>query len=260
MIMFRIHLRTQILTSLSIAVAIALLLAITAATPPPAQGVKISPIGHPVWKPVDFHLFSAPIGTAQSGYAEFLDTALAILPAPNHAFHPELGIGPGIPHPPPYNTEVAEGVAAEGFHEGIRFNPDEFSNGMGVWLVWMNVPAPGEKGSSPDFASGPIIPNSIFPIHVEADTFHNGRLFNDFLASFDAPALDQNLNPPFDVDGHSHFPIFIADNADFGPEGTKLNGSYLYRITMLDASGNGWKIEARFVVIPGNVELLTSNE
>jgi hypothetical protein len=42
--------------------------------PPPAHGVQLMRIGNPKWKPVDFHLFSAPIGTAPA-YAEFLQTA-----------------------------------------------------------------------------------------------------------------------------------------------------------------------------------------
>jgi hypothetical protein len=50
--------------------------------PGEAQGVWSTPIGNPTWRPVDFHLFSAPIGTAETGYAEFLETALAILPSP----------------------------------------------------------------------------------------------------------------------------------------------------------------------------------
>jgi hypothetical protein len=220
------------------------------AGPPPAQGVRLAPIGNPTWKPVDFHLFSAPVGTADTGYAEFSATVLALLPPPNHEPHPDLGVGPGAPHSPPYDSELATGIAEAGFHEGVRFNSSEFSNGNGVWLVWMNVPAPGTTGSSPDFASGPIIPNSLFPIHVSELTSHNGKVFDLFPTEFSVPPLDGNLDPPFDVDGHSHVPIFIADNADFGPPGAKLGGSYEYQITMIDRSGNGWRIQAHFAVAP----------
>jgi hypothetical protein len=96
--------------------------------------VELTRIGHPTWKPVDFHLFSAPVGTADSGYAEFGDTALGLL-EPNHVYHADLFIGPGQPHRPPYDTEFARGVAKKGYHQGRRFNPAEFSNGYGVWLV-----------------------------------------------------------------------------------------------------------------------------
>ena len=219
---------------------------VMAATPPPTLGVKISPIGNPTWRPVDFHLFSAPVGTAESGYAEFGETMLALLPPPNHVANPFLGVGPGAPHQPPYDSELAAGVTALGFHEGVQFRTAEFSNGMGVWVVWMNIPAPGITGSSPDFVSGPIIPNSLFPIHDEGNDYHNGAFFS-FMGSFDVPALDQI---GFNVDGHSHFPVFFADNADFGPPGANLNGSYQYQFTIVDATGNGWRIEAHFTVTP----------
>ena len=206
-------------------------------------------MGNPTWKPADLHLFSAPVGTADTGYAEFGETALAILPPPNHVFNPTLLVGPGAPHQPPYTSEMAQGVAALGYHQGVRFSRSEFSNGMGVWLTWMTVPAPGTAGSSPDFDSGPIIPNSLFPIHVEGVSLHNGQMFNPWLASFDVPALDQ-IDPPFLVDGSSHFPVHIADNADFGPPGAKLRGSYVFRLQITDATGNGWKVEAHFAVGP----------
>lgn len=222
--------------------------ALAAGGPPPAQGVHITPIGSPTWRPVDFHLFSAPIGVAPD-YAGFGETAFGILPEPNHTYHPDLFVGPGQPHDPPYDQEMADGVAAQGFREGVRFSQAEFSNGMAVYTVWMTVPFPGTTGSSPDFAAGPIIPNSLFPIHVEGISTHNGKMFDPWLTAFDVPALDENLDPPFDVDGHSHVPIFIADNADFGPGGN-LRGSYTYQLTMLDATGNGWLVEAHFAIAP----------
>jgi hypothetical protein len=212
--------------------------------------VRLTPIGHPTWKPVDFHLFSAPIGTVASGYAEFYTTMQNLLPPPNHVRNDAFGgVGPGAPHQPPYNTELAQGVANLGYHEGQPFNPSEFSNGNGVWLAWMTVPNPGTTGSSPDFASGPIIPNSLFRIHIYGVTIRNNASFNPYVADFKVPALDATIDPLFDgVEGHSHFPVFIADNMDFGPAGTKPQGSYEYQIKMMDQQGNGWSIVARFTV------------
>ena len=218
----------------------------------PAAGPNVTPviavpIGTPTWKPVDFHLFSAPVGTAASGYAEFGETMQALLPPPFYAPHPNLGIGPGAPHSPPYNADLAHGVSNLGYHEGLLFQASEFSNGAGIWLAWMTVPTHGATGSSPDFASGPIIPNALFPIHVYGSDRHNGKPFS-VLADFEVPPLDASLTPPFNVDGHSHFPTFIADNADFGPAGAKLPGLYEYRIVMIDRLGNGWRIEAAFAM------------
>lgn len=223
--------------------------AVTAwAAPPPAQGVRVTPIGTPIWGLSDFHLFSAPIGTAASGYAEFADTSLALLPEPNHTFNPALLVGPGVAHPPPYSSELRNGVAALGFHEGVQFKTREFTAPAGIYLVFMVVPAPGVTGSSPDFASGPIIPNTIFPIDVVGTNAHNGKPFS-FLGHAVVPPLDGTIGAPFDgLDGHSHFPMFWADNADFGPPGAKLDGTYRFSITMLDSQGNGYVIEAHYTL------------
>ena len=179
---------------------------------------------------------------------EFGTTQATLLPEPNHAEHPDLGIGPGAPHGPSYRHEISDGVANAGYETGRCFTPEQFSEGAGIYAVWMVVPD-GRRtiGSSPDFARGPIIPNDLFPIHVHAASYRNGQPFATETATFDVPALD-DVDPPFLVDGHSHLPVFIADNADFGPPGTPLPGSYTYDIIMLDNTGSGWSIIVSFVI------------
>ena len=215
-----------------------------------AGNVKAKPIGKPVWKPTDLNLFTAPIGTLDSGYAEFGETQVAILPEPNHRPHPALGIGPGAPHVGPYNHEIRQGLKSLGLHHRGRFTVEDFSDGNGVWLAYMVVPrrrGSAPQGSSPDYDFGPIIPNSLFPIDLTGSAERFGEPFS-ILAAFSVPPLDSSLVPSFDVDGHSHFPIFIADNIDFGPPGVDPAGRYEWTIRMLDESGNGWDITARFAV------------
>lgn len=201
------------------------------------QGIHISQLGSPTWKPVDFHLFSAPVGP---GFSEAIATLQSLLPPPNHELHPQLTIGPGDPHQPPYDTELAAGVASQGFREAVHFTQAEFTGENGIFAAWMNVPAPGTIGSSPDFASGPIIDNDLFPIHVSSVSIHNGKEFGPFEA--DVIALDG-------VDGHSHFPQFAIDSFEFYP-GTKINGSYRQVLDMIDRTGNGWRIEIHVTVTP----------
>jgi hypothetical protein len=213
------------------------------------SSIRLTPIGKPSWKPVDLHLFSAPIGTAETGYAEFSVEQGLLLPPPNHVPVDGLGIGPGVAHKPPYNKEFRNGIRSLGLHEGSRFGADEFSAGSGVWLVWMTVPRPGERGSSPDFDRGPIIPNRLFPIAVSGSTFRGGQPFSTPF-EFHVPPLDGSAVPQFDVDGHSHFPVFFADNRDFGPQGVDTDpvGRYIWHMKMVDTSKQGWKIDATFVV------------
>jgi hypothetical protein len=226
--------------------------AVQAAAHPATTSVILWSIGHPKWKPVDFNEFAAPIGTADEGYDRFFTLMGRILPPPNHLPNEALGyggIGPGAPHPPPYTHEISDGLAPMGFHHGIRFSQSEFSNGMGVYIAWMTVPYHGSTGSSPDYDSGPIIPNSLFPIHITGVTYHNGELFNQWLVDVTVPPTTE-MTPVFNtnVDGHSHFPMWVADNADFGPSGTDLRGTYHYSIDMVDSSGNGWHMNVFFTV------------
>ena len=114
----------------------------------------------------------------------------------------------------------------------------------------MAVPDPGTVGSSPDFAAGPIIPNSLFPISVSGTATRNGTVFDPALANFSVPPLTIEIDPRFAVDGHSHFPLFVVTNQDFGPQGVSLRGRYEYQLTLTDAAGNGWKLRVRFAVGP----------
>ncbi len=209
--------------------------------------VIVTTVGAPTFVPTDFHMFAAPIGTEATDYAEFGQTMQAILPPPNHVSNPILGIGPGAPHAGPYDQEIGQGVAANGFVEATTFPTTDYSNGAGVFLAFMLVPGPGSStGSSPDFASGPIIPNALFPLTIDGETFTNGTL-NDSLGQFQVPAIDQV--PGFsDLEGHSHIPFFFADNFELAMQ--PVTGDYEYRISLLDAAGNGYQIVAPFQVVP----------
>jgi hypothetical protein len=229
---------------------VAFSIAVVVAQWSPAATIEATSFGAPAWEPVDFNMFSAAIGTEATGYAESLETVLSLLPEPKHRQHDQLGVGPGDPHDPPYDGELSAGVANLGFQRRSVFSPFEFSNGQGVYLAFMVVPRPqSATGSSPDFASGPIIQNSLFPIHSSAESRRNGVLFSPQFG-FDVLALDV-VDPPFAVDGHSHFPLFYNENFDFAlnPQAGTA-GSYEFRITLTDQTGAGWEIVAPYQVVP----------
>jgi hypothetical protein len=230
---------------------LASVLALAAIYPVAAAEVTLTPIGTPDWKPVDLHLFSAPIGSGASGYAEFYATLAAILPEPNHVSDPVFGILPGTPHLGPYDQEIGSGVSGLGFAEKTIFSGREFSNGLGIHLAFMLVPTAGSPtGSSADFSSGPIIPNNLIPIHSIASTYRDGVLFST------PGEFDTKL--PTGVEGYSHIPNFYADNLDFALTTGGVVGSYEYRLELTDAAGEGWNIVAPFQVVPepGSLVLL----
>lgn len=222
------------------------LLASGASTTARAAPVTFTAVGTPSYMPTDFHLFTGPIGTAATGYAEFTQTQSDLLPPPNHVPNPVLGIGPGAPHAGPYDKEFAAGVAANGFVDASTFTTAQYSNGKGVYLVFMLVPSAGAPtGSSPDFASGPIMPNASFPLTVNGSNVTNGAV-NDVLSQFQVPPIDQV--PGFEqLDGFSHIPFFFVDNFDFASN--PVPGSYEYQISLIDAAGNGFDITAPFQIV-----------
>jgi len=220
-----------------------------------SQGLaRVKRVGEPIWRPVDFHLFAAPIGSFDNGFAEFFALGGQLLPPPNHIVIPPGVVLPGAAHAPPYDGELAQGVAANGFVDRHSFPASAFSaeSRNGIYLVWMLVPDPGVTGRSPDFASGPIIPNSLFPIIINGIATRNGETFDPvFVADLQVPPLDQNTAPQFaGMEGYSHLPVFTADAQVFGidPANTPPEGRYQYEITIRDLAGNGWDIVAQFVV------------
>jgi hypothetical protein len=245
-------LRIVLLSLLAIGVEVAVVAPLVAADCGQVP-VQIKPIGHPIWKPVDFHVFSTAIGTADDGYAEFSQTLTNLLYPLRHQSCASLGIGPGDPHVgadpnhPTYVHEMEAGMNVMNYADSNVFRAAQFSGDQGVFAVWMVVPNPGTTGSSPDFAAGPIIPNSLFPIHIYGVTYRNNQVWNSGVASFDVPPLNDQLSCPFLVDGHSHFPIFIADSSVFVVGGLPT-GHFEYRVKMTDTTGNGWFITIGFTV------------
>ena len=63
------------------------------------------------------------------------------------------------------------------------------------------------------------------------------------------PPLTPDLEPPFDVDGHSHFPLFVTTNDCVRQAVIDLRGFYRYDYTLVDTTGAGWRVQARFLVV-----------
>jgi uncharacterized protein YjbI with pentapeptide repeats len=212
------------------------------AAPPEIQLTKI---GAPVWKPVDFQLFSAP---ATPFDQEFGQVYGALLP-----YDTPLATT-YIPHAPPYDTELSAGMIAGGYVSQSVFTPDAITlHPNGVYFAYMLVPAPGITGSSRDFAAGPVIPNSLFPLAANYDVWLDGVLVDR------APGADA-ITPvqPRDVghDGTSHLESLQVfwhpwdDDLTVGPL-----GSYDLRASLRDVGGSGWDIVAQFrVAFPGDYD------
>jgi hypothetical protein len=102
------------------------------------------------------------------------------------------------------------------------------------------VPDPGIIGSSRDFASGPVIPNSLSPIEESVDTWKNGTLIFD---NEDTVLGVRPTDQPHD--GWSH----RVRGLSYWNRGANALGDWEFRWSLRDAEGNGWDIVAPFRVV-----------
>lgn len=189
--------------------------------------VQLTRVGNPIWSPTDPHLFAAQADT---------DTAFNAVA--------DLVIGPKVPRDPPYDNELADHLASAGFHDATNFLPSDIDGQpSGIYFAYALVPDPGTTGSSFDFASGPIIPNSLFPLTFDHDLLRNGIIV-------DPDVFDDQVPPFAGFAGHSHIKFLVESDASFFPPGTDLPGSWEYRSLLRDKGGNGWDIVAPFQVVP----------
>jgi hypothetical protein len=184
-------------------------------------------VGNPIWRPADINLFAAPADT----FDAFLSVTDSIL------------VATAPPSNPPYDDIITAGLASAGYQDASIFLESNI-NGQpsGVYYAYVLEPDPGETGSSLDFASGPIIPNRLFPLTDDTDLLRNGIIVD--------PVFDAEYSAVAGFDGYSHTTAFNASHAGFFPPGTELSGTYEFRTILRDAESNGWNITVPFEVVP----------
>ena len=131
---------------------------------------------------------------------------------------------PGNPHPGPYATEIAEGVAAAGFVTTNVFTLDEIEFGSLVTPFQLIPDVDAPNGPSPDYSSGPVIPNEVFPITWTQNLLWEGKkIFSEdgrttVEALTDLGSVFTNDGQTYDYSrlNYSHIPFFtFADSAEF---------------------------------------------
>lgn len=215
-----------------------------AAAAPRKLKVTIRKIGKPAWRPVDFHMMKANLGI---GYADFINFAATLLPAPAHAPHPELGIGPGTAHSG-WESELGTAIRTAGITEQTTFTTSDFDQPNYWFFCYMVVPDKGAPtGATPDGASTPMIEKRLFPMASRGVVYRDGGIFDSAFA-FDVKALDA-IEPPFATGNHSHFPMFAATDSSANGPGSDGPGTFTYHQVVLDQLGNGWEIDTKFRVV-----------
>jgi hypothetical protein len=211
---------------------------------PHCNGCTEMELKAPTWRLAGAFMTVAPLGSPATGtaaYFEWLDELLS----PNH--EPMEGVyGPGVPHARPYDDELFQLLTVAGGSARQSFTADEFGGLNGVALFLSAVPnASAPHGSSADFASGPILPNELFPFYVDGDLYRDGVLYD---GAFDGLFPGYNaFSPAIDKDGPSHLLLPFAENSSYVPD-IEAAGSYVFRIKIVDTSDAGWILDVPFTV------------
>ena len=108
------------------------------------------------------------------------------------------------PHDGPYDQEILQGMVDAGYLITDAFTQGDDLAYPGTLLrpavLTPNADAP--IGPSFENPSGPIIPNSIFPLSYRLEMFNSGRSVGS--VSRRASALDRNVGPFMDRHGETH--------------------------------------------------------
>ncbi len=213
----------------------------------------------PSWGPGRVVLFSAGVGSSPEARRSWIQSLLA----PHHKFYAaENDFGPAQAHPPPYDDEIYERLDARGLTASQAFDDVQFTAPQAVMMVMTLVPwgvTPFE-GISFDFEQGPVIPNFLFPITVDAELYRDGRLVSSEHSvhighdQFDPPlTVSGTMKPLPSAQGVSHMLLALAADGSLGgsPPFGAPDGDYVYRVTMRDARVIGWNVSVPFKVGKG---------
>jgi hypothetical protein len=202
-------------------------------------------IGSPLWQVAGVIAVAGDVGTTTP---DPLIAFLKDMVGPNHAWDDDdFIVGPKLPHAGPYDDEIFSLAVAAGHTPKQSFTKAEFTGPKGVIITFNIIPGAGAPtGSSFDFASGPILPNAIFPLKVDGDMYREGELYDPFFDG-DFPGY-LGLTPPINKDGASHLFWFFAEDDAFAPPNTPTNGNYEFHLKITDSGGLGWNLTVPFTV------------
>lgn len=200
-------------------------------------------VGTPIFEFADYQIYSGPQGTASDG-GPAIATLETVWSA--HLYSDALNVvGPDTAHAGPYAGEVSAGLRAAGIDPGNNFPMSDWEEPLGLFISTVMVPRAGAPtGASPDFASGPIIPDTIFPITVGGSLSKEGTVIDGTFVDTPYPTIDEAA-PGAGADGWSHMPLNWGNSTTY-VAGTP--GAYTFDMHVRDKDGNGWDAAVPFTI------------
>ncbi len=225
---------------------------------PTGLPLTATPVGAPVWSIGGLQMWQGPLGMTGEAVPPEIDFIY-------QGFHQFAAFGlisvitePLLPMPrDDYSNLLPLFLQTSNTSITTTFPSTALVNGNAIYLgytVYPNANAP--TGASFDSASGPIIPNGVFPITMNM-TIQNGGVDYVVPDAFDMPSyagFATSAAPPLpavpnagDGDSHRHFITLIADLVAVTPGGA-LAGNYTWSYQLRDATGAGYDFTVPFTV------------
>lgn len=204
------------------------------------RGVRCTRHGDPRWTASDVHLFAA-----EQGSVEVVMNVLT-----RHAYYVDrygnrvIGSDPAQPHGPPYQGEIAAGLAAAGYEASNVFPRRAFAPPRAVHVLYLIAPTErAPHGRTADFADGPYWPESWEPLWIDGDLLHEGvSVDSEWDLYF--PAFE-NFRSEIGGDGYSHMFGSWYTNSDYFPAAV---GEYELQFHLIDGTFNGWDLLIPFSI------------
>lgn len=208
-------------------------------TPAPALTGLMPPavVGSPTWEVVDYVQFSAPL---DANIAVPWSVGIDPIFGPMHVATGGNGLGvlttSNAAHTPDYDTELRMAMGMRGVANRVTRPATEIIEPAAMYVGFTIAPAASSTitGSSADFADGPIISRSLYPLSVELD-FESGGM-----PLVDPTAYDIVFTGGMNQDGNSHDHVFAAVRAGAGTPPGDLAATYSWEYTILDSTGSGY--------------------
>ena len=228
---------------------------------------KLVKVGNPVFD-VTGGLFVIPAANPPGGLEPWLSNIDPVLDEVRDGTHITLRNAcydcPLKPHDGPYEQEIRQGMVDAGhlITDAFTQGDDLASPGTLLMSPVLTPNADAPIGPSLENPSGPIIPNSIFPLTFRSEIFNSGSSVSSG-SPRTVRALDRNVGPfrdrygeTHDLDftglNYSHLGLFSANARHPGgnPNNSQQRiGENRFVITVRDANGNGWDVIEEYTIV-----------
>ncbi|HMF39206.1 MAG TPA: hypothetical protein VKQ32_00865 [Polyangia bacterium] len=191
--------------------------------------------GTPAWTATRWAVYVAPLGY-MTDPPTTTAASQAALWAPKHGYDAVQNLIKSlVPHAPPYDTELADGLAQTGYQDTGCVPASAFVAPSGVLISGMLIPsANAVNGTSFEVpTAGPVIPGG--SLVFDADLIRNGVVIDPY---FDSTYPDvATIYGDSTLTGFRHIIVNFGENTDFSAGATLSAGNYDFRIKISGPGG-----------------------